>query len=156
NGEQFVKKKLESILALDYPADLREILLISDGSTDATDALVESFRDRGVRLLRVPKAGKASALNAGLSQAKGAILFFTDIRQELDPQALKHLVANFADPSVGAVTGELKLLNPAKVGEQADMELYWRFELWARNQHSRIDSIFSVTGCIYALRRSLA
>ena len=156
NGEEFIQKKLESILALDYPADMREILVISDGSTDGTQSIVESFADRGVRLLTVPRGGKASALNAGLAQAKGDILFFTDVRQALDRHALSHLVANFADPSVGAVTGELKLLNPARAGEQADMELYWKFELWARLQHSRIDSIFSVTGCIYALRRSLA
>ena len=156
NGEEFIQKKLESILALDYPADMREILVISDGSTDGTQSIVESFADRGVRLLNVPRGGKASALNAGLAQAKGDILFFTDVRQALDRHALSHLVANFADPSVGAVTGELKLLNPARAGEQADMELYWKFELWARLQHSRIDSIFSVTGCIYALRRSLA
>jgi biofilm PGA synthesis N-glycosyltransferase PgaC len=156
NGEEFIGKKLESLLALDYPAELRTILVISDGSTDATDAITETFAGRGVRLLRVPRAGKASALNAGLAEATGDIIFFTDVRQALDQHALSHLVANFADPTVGAVTGELQILNPAKVGEQADMELYWRLELWARGRHSRIDSIFSVTGCIYALRRSLA
>jgi cellulose synthase/poly-beta-1,6-N-acetylglucosamine synthase-like glycosyltransferase len=156
NGEEFIARKLDSLLALDYPAELREILVISDGSTDTTDAIAESFAERGVRLLRVPRGGKASALNAGLAQASGEIIFFTDVRQALDVHALSHLAANFADPSVGAVTGELRLLNPARVGEQADMELYWRLELWARDRHSRIDSIFSTTGCIYALRRSLA
>jgi cellulose synthase/poly-beta-1,6-N-acetylglucosamine synthase-like glycosyltransferase len=156
NGEEFIKRKLESLLALDYPADLCEILVISDGSTDGTDAIAESFAHRGVELVRVPHGGKASALNAGLAQATRDIIFFTDVRQSLDPKALSHLVANFADPSVGAVTGELRLLNPAGVGEQADMELYWRLELWARDRHSRIDSIFSTTGCIYALRRTLA
>ncbi len=156
NGEAFIGKKLESLLALDYPANLREILVISDGSTDATDVIAEAFADRGVRLLRVPRGGKASALNAGLSQATGEIIFFTDVRQVLDKHALSHLVANFADPTVGAVTGELRFLSSVKVGEQADMELYWRLELWARDRHSRIDSIFSTTGCIYALRRKLA
>ncbi|MGO9231083.1 MAG: glycosyltransferase family 2 protein [Bryobacteraceae bacterium] len=156
NGEEFLRRKLESLLALDYPAQLREILLISDGSTDATESVAASFADRGVRLLRVPRGGKAAALNAGLAQASGDILFFTDVRQVLDPHALSHLAANFADPTIGGVTGELRLLNPARAGEQADMELYWRFELWARSHHSRIDSIFSATGCIYALRRSLA
>jgi cellulose synthase/poly-beta-1,6-N-acetylglucosamine synthase-like glycosyltransferase len=156
NGEQFIGRKLESLLALDYPTRLREILVISDGSTDATEAIAATFADRGVRLLRVPRGGKASALNAGLAQATGEILFFTDVRQALDPKTLAHLTANFADPTIGAVTGELRLLNPAKFGEQADMELYWRLELWARALHSRIDSIFSVTGCVYALRRSLA
>ena len=156
NGEEFLRRKLESLLALDYPAHLREILVISDGSTDATEAIAISFANRGVRLLCVPRGGKAAALNAGLAQASGDILFFTDVRQMLDAHALSHLAANFADPTVGAVTGELRLLNPAEVGEQADMELYWRFEIWTRSHHSRIDSIFSTTGCIYALRRSLA
>jgi len=156
NGEEFLGRKLESLLALDYPPQLREILVVSDGSTDGTNAIAESFAPCGVRLLRVPRGGKAAALNAGLAQATGDLLFFTDVRQTLDPHALSHLAANFADPSVGAVTGELRLLDSAAAGEQADMELYWRFELWARSRHSRIDSIFSATGCIYALRRSLA
>jgi cellulose synthase/poly-beta-1,6-N-acetylglucosamine synthase-like glycosyltransferase len=156
NGAEFLQPKLESLLALDYPAHLREILVISDGSTDSTETIANSFANRGVRLLCVPRGGKAAALNAGLAQASGDILFFTDVRQTLDPHALSHLAANFADPTVGAVTGELRLLNPPEVGEQADMELYWRFELWTRSHHSRIDSIFSTTGCIYALRRSLA
>ena len=156
NGEQFIAKKLESLLRLDYPEDLREILVISNGSTDATETIVQTFASRGVRLLLCPQGGKASAINTGLAEASGEILFFTDVRQAIDVHALSHLAANFADPSVGAVTGELRLLNPANVGEQADMELYWRLELWARDRHSRIDSIFSTTGCIYALRRKLA
>jgi cellulose synthase/poly-beta-1,6-N-acetylglucosamine synthase-like glycosyltransferase len=65
-------------------------------------------------------------------------------------------VANFADPTVGAVSGELRLIRPERTGEQADMELYWRYELWARNRHSQIDSVYNTTGCIYAIRRSLA
>lgn len=156
NGEEFMRKKLESLLALNYPAELREILVISDGSTDRTEAITESFAGRGVRLIRIPRSGKASALNAGLNQASGDIVFFTDVRQLLEQQALSHLAANFADPTVGAVTGELRLLNSDATGEQADMELYWRLELWARDRHSRIDSIFSTTGCIYAMRRNLA
>jgi cellulose synthase/poly-beta-1,6-N-acetylglucosamine synthase-like glycosyltransferase len=156
NGEEYLRKKLESLLALDYPAALREILVVSDGSSDRTEEIAESFRERGVGLIRIPRGGKASALNAGLSQASGEIVFFTDVRQALDRQALSELAANFADPTVGAVTGELRVLNSAATGEQADMELYWRLELWARDRHSRIDSIFSTTGCIYALRRALA
>jgi poly-beta-1,6-N-acetyl-D-glucosamine synthase len=156
NGEQFIRQKLESLLGLRYPAQLLQILVVSDGATDGTDAIVESFSDRGVRLIRVPRAGKPAALNAALHQATGEILFFTDVRQALDPDALSHLVANFADPSVGAVTGELQMLDPARHGQQADIELYWRYELWARRRHSQIDSLFNTTGCIYALRRSLA
>jgi cellulose synthase/poly-beta-1,6-N-acetylglucosamine synthase-like glycosyltransferase len=156
NGEQFIRHKLESLLGLRYPPGLLQILVVSDGSTDRTEAIVESFADRNVQLMRVPRGGKAAALNAALRIAAGEILFFTDVRQALDPDALSHLVANFADPSVGAVTGELQLLDPARAGQQADLELYWRYELWARLRHSRIDSVFNTTGCIYALRRSLA
>jgi len=156
NGEQFVRRKLETLLALHYPRELLQILVVSDGSTDGTEAIVGEFADRDVQLLRVPRGGKAAALNAALPHATGEIFFFTDVRQALDPDALTHLVANFADPSVGAVTGELRLLDPARAGEQADLELYWRYELWARRRHSRIDSILVTTGCIYAIRRAVA
>jgi cellulose synthase/poly-beta-1,6-N-acetylglucosamine synthase-like glycosyltransferase len=105
NGEQFLRRKLESLLALDYPQDLLEILVISDGATDATMSIAEEFADRRVRLLRKSRGGKAAALNLGLKHASGDILFFTDVRQPLDPAALRHLVANFADPSVGVVSG---------------------------------------------------
>ncbi len=90
-----------------------------------------------------------------LHRATGELLFFTDVRQPLDPMALRHLVANFADPTVGAVTGEMRLLK-GESGEQADMDLYWRYEIWARTRQSAIDSIFNTTGCIYAMRRNLA
>jgi cellulose synthase/poly-beta-1,6-N-acetylglucosamine synthase-like glycosyltransferase len=154
NGGAFLRAKLDSLLALDYPKRKMDILVVSDGSTDDTDAIATSFADRGVRLLRAPKGGKAAALNFGLPNATGEIIFFTDVRQILGKQALRHLAANFADPTVGAVTGELRMLNPAG-GEQADMDLYWRYELWARRQHSQIDSLFNTTGCIYTQRRSL-
>jgi len=156
NGADFLRKKLDCLLALNYPRDLTQILVVSDGSTDATDEIARSQIDRGVELIRIDRGGKAAALNAGLRQATGEILFFTDVRQWLDPQSLAQLVANFADPAVGAVTGELRIQDPGHTGEQADMELYWRYELWTRRRHSQIDSIFSVTGCIYAMRRSLA
>jgi biofilm PGA synthesis N-glycosyltransferase PgaC len=155
NGADFIERKLASIAALDYPRDLVDILVISDGSTDRTDELVRAKSDPRVTLVRVPHGGKAAALNAGLARATGDILFFTDVRQPLDPHAIAHLAANFADPSVGAVTGELRYLNPQR-GEQADLDLYWRYELWARRQHSAIDSTLNTTGCLYAMRRSLA
>lgn len=156
NGECFIHQKLECLLALDYPRELLDILVISDGSTDGTDAVVESFAKRGVRLLRVPHGGKAAALNRALTVVSAEVLFFTDVRQVLPPDALAHLVANLADPTVGAVTGEPRFLRPDCTGEQADMELYWRYELWARRRHSHILSACNTTGWVYAMRRSLA
>jgi cellulose synthase/poly-beta-1,6-N-acetylglucosamine synthase-like glycosyltransferase len=155
NGESMVRRKLEVLLALDYPRHLVEIIVISDGSTDGTENIVREFESAGVKLLTRPRGGKAAALNRGLEAAAGEILFFTDVRQPLEPRCLRHLTANFADSSVGAATGELRLL-PGEHGEQADMDLYWRYEVWARKRHSEIDSLFNTTGCIYAMRRSLA
>jgi len=155
NGASYVRAKMESILALDYPSGQLEIVVVSDGSEDETESIVREFSSRGVQLLVVPHGGKALGLNHALTRASGEILFFTDVRQPLDRMALRHLAANFADPAVGAVTGELQLLR-GEHGEHADMDLYWRYELWARRRHSSIDSIFNTTGCIYAMRRHLA
>ena len=155
NGERFIQK-LENLLLLNYPAELMEFVVVSDASTDETDRIVESFADRGVRLLRNSQSGKPAALNRAMQQASGEILFFTDVRQLIHPDALAHLVANFADPTVGAVTGQPSFLNSAHVGEEADMRLYWRWEPWVRRRHSEIDSALNTTGWIYALRRALA
>ena len=155
NGAAHIRAKLETLLALDYPKQFLQIIVVSDGSTDETESIVRSYADRGVELLLAPHNGKAAALNLAFERASGDILFFTDVRQALDPMALRHLVANFADPTVGAVTGEMRL-RKAEAGEQADMDLYWRYELWARDRQTRIDSIFNTTGCIYAMRRKLA
>jgi cellulose synthase/poly-beta-1,6-N-acetylglucosamine synthase-like glycosyltransferase len=155
NGASHIRAKLGTILALDYPRQQLEIIVVSDGSVDETESVVREFASRGVELLVIPHGGKAAGLNHALARASGEILFFTDVRQPLDRMALRHLAANFADQTVGAVTGELQLTRGAR-GEQADMDLYWRYELWARGRHSGIDSIFNTTGCIYAMRRQLA
>jgi cellulose synthase/poly-beta-1,6-N-acetylglucosamine synthase-like glycosyltransferase len=155
NGAAHIRSKIETILALDYPQGLMETIVVSDGSWDETEALVREYSSRGVHLFVAPHGGKAAALNRALERASGEILFFTDVRQPLERTALRHLVANFADPAVGAVTGELRLVK-GDGGEQADLDLYWRYELWARQRHSNIDSMFNTTGCIYAMRRDLA
>lgn len=155
NGGRFLRAKLQSLLALHYPRERVEILVVSDRSTDETEAIAREFAADGVKLMRSPSAGKAAALNAAMPLASGEILFLTDVRQPIEQDALGHLISNFADPTIGAVTGEMRLLPPEQ-GEQADMDLYWRYEVWARKQHSTIDSIFNATGCIYAIRRSLA
>jgi len=155
NGGAQIRAKLDTLIALDYPKDRLEIIIVSDGSTDQTESIAKEYESRGVQLIAAPHRGKATALNLAFQKATGELLFFTDVRQPLDPMALRHLAANFADPTVGAVTGELRLLK-GEAGEQADMDLYWRYEVWARQKQSRIDSIFNTTGCLYAMRRALA
>ncbi|HUQ94612.1 MAG TPA: glycosyltransferase [Bryobacteraceae bacterium] len=153
NGDRYLRAKLDSIFALDYPRELLEVIVVSDGSTDATDSIAAGYP--GVQLRRVPKGGKCRALNAGVAQAHGEILFFTDVRQMLDPACLKNLIACFHDPEVGVASGELRIRLGATQGAQ-DVGLYWRFETWIRDRLSEVDSLFGATGAIYTMRRELA
>jgi len=154
NGAPYLRRKLESVLAQDYPQDLLEILVVSDGSTDATESIAGSFSSRGVRLLRQPPRGKPAALNAALQVASGEIVVFTDVRQPLAPDSLRRLAACFADSEVGAVSGELRILGSDGSAEAA-IGAYWRFESWIRRSLSQIDSMLGATGPFYAIRRWL-
>ncbi len=155
NGEAWIKQKLESILALDYPKELLQIIVVSDGSTDGTEQAARAFAPQGVELISMPQSGKATALNEGMRRARGEILFFTDVRQKLASEALRNLVACFADPRVGVASGELIILRGGTL-EEANVGLYWRYEKWIRKCQSRLDSVVGATGCIYAMRAALA
>lgn len=156
NGERWIAAKLQSIQALDYPAELLEILVVSDGCTDGTRGIVQGFAcSSKLACLDLPRGGKAVALNAALARATGEILFFTDVRQQLDPASLGNLVACFADPEVGVASGELVIRDGTGI-EEASVGLYWKYEKWIRKQLSRLDSVPGATGCIYAMRRELA
>ena len=155
NGERWIRDKLESILDLDYPPGRVRILVVSDGSTDGTEAIVEAFGERGVELVRIPRGGKAAALNAALARASGEILFFTDVRQRLSRSSLRELVACFGDATVGAASGELTICE-GESQEETNVGLYWKYETWIRKRLSRLDSVLGATGCIYAMRRELA
>lgn len=155
NGERWIRRKLETILGLEYPPQLLETIVVSDGSTDGTTDIVRSYSERGVRLLELPPNGKAVALNAAMAEARGDILFFTDVRQRLEPNSMRELAACFADPEIGVVSGELIILEGESL-EEANVGLYWRYEKWIRKCLSQIDSIHGATGCIYAMRRNLA
>ena len=106
NGARWLGAKLDSLLALDYPRELVEILVVDDGSTDATATIAREYEGRGVRLLSQPKSGKAAALNAALAEARGEILLFTDVRQPLERGALRSLLVCLGDERVGVVSGE--------------------------------------------------
>ena len=155
NGAHFVRKKLRSLLEQNYPRELMEILVLSDGSTDGTDAIVREFEDDGVQLIRLPHGGKPAALNVGFARARNEILVLTDVRQTLDRQCVRGLVGCFDDPQVGVVSGELAIRS-GDTREEGDIGAYWRFESWMRRQLARVDSMFGATGPIYAIRRRLA
>ena len=154
NGGRFLRRKLESILKLDYPPELIEVLVVSDGSVDDTNDIARQFSDYGVQLLSIPRLGKPGALNAAVPRVGGEILVLTDVRQELTPESIRWLVAPFADPAVGVVSGEL-ILRDGTTPDEADVGIYWKYESWIRKNLSLLDSMLGATGPFYAIRRSL-
>ena len=157
NGVQFLAAKLNSVLASDYPTAKLDLLVLSDASSDGTDVEAEEYARRfpdRVRFRRLPRGGKASALSAALIEVNADVLLFTDVRQRLHPSCVRHLAETLHDPSVGVVSGNLKILSGESTGE-ANVGLYWRYESWIRSNLSRTDSLMGATGPIYAMRRTL-
>ncbi|MEO6922397.1 MAG: glycosyltransferase family 2 protein, partial [Bryocella sp.] len=155
NEESRLPAKLENLKALRYPTEQMEIIIVSDGSTDRTAAVLNEYRDFVVPLILPQRNGKANALNQAALAARGEILVFLDVRQTVDQNALLELCSCFADASVGAVSGELILTAP--VGQQGGegVGIYWKIEKMIRKLESRTGSVVGATGAIYAIRRSL-
>jgi glycosyltransferase involved in cell wall biosynthesis len=154
NEAQILPQKVASILNQDYPPDRVEVLVASDGSTDDS-ALVVAGDDR-VRFLDYPRGGKAATLNRAAGEAQNEIIIFTDANAILAPGALQAIAANFADPEVGGVSANEQrdpsvTASPAGLGER----LYWEYDKWVKQAESRIGSIVSASGSLYAIRREL-
>ncbi|MCU0638794.1 MAG: glycosyltransferase family 2 protein [Candidatus Krumholzibacteria bacterium] len=162
NEERNIARRIENLFNQDYPGDRMEIIIISDGSTDATDSIVASLvegRGRAAPALRhialEGNRGKPGALNAGVAAAAGEYIVFADARQQFEPDAISRLLENFGDPDVGAVSGELVFHEDSETAIRTDMGLYWNLEKWIRKAESRIHSTAGATGAIYAARKEL-
>jgi cellulose synthase/poly-beta-1,6-N-acetylglucosamine synthase-like glycosyltransferase len=161
NGAHLLPAKLEHLLTLD-PHLIREVIVVSDGSTDNTASILKESVHAGAggRLRSIildRQSGKASALNHGTAAASADILLFVDIRPRIAPGALDSLLANFADPQVGCVAGELLLSTDGHDATTSAVSgLYWRYEQWIRNSEAAYDSPTGVYGGFYAIRRALA
>ncbi|MGA7928929.1 MAG: glycosyltransferase family 2 protein [Candidatus Sulfotelmatobacter sp.] len=155
--EGTLPRKLSNLAALDYPPDRLEFVVVSDGSSDRTaQILSEAARDERFHILVSPEPkGKACGLNEALAVAKGEIAVFVDVRQQVEDDALRLLLENFADPTVGCVSGELMLGDPALGEAEKRMGIYWRMEKKVRMLESASDSVVGATGALYAARRSL-
>ena len=155
NEQRNLPGKLISLRALDYRKDRLEIIVVSDGSTDGTEALLSSAGEHIRSVLLKQSVGKAEALNRGVAQATGEILVFLDARQTLEPEAVTELVSCFAAPEVGAVSGELHLETAEGLPSPDGLGIYWKLEKFTRKLESATGSVVGVTGAIYAMRREL-
>ncbi|MBA2741059.1 MAG: glycosyltransferase family 2 protein [Actinobacteria bacterium] len=151
--EGVIGRRVENLLALDYPNERLEIVVASDGSTDRTNEIVESLAADApnVRLLRCERAGKATAQNAAVAGSDAEVVAFSDANSRWEADALRKLVRSFGDPEVGYVCGQLRLESTRGAAQEG---LYWRYELWQRESESAIGSITAGNGAIYGVRRS--
>jgi len=153
NEKDNIRQKLVNCLSLDYPRERLHIIVSLDGSTDGTDILAIEASTRGIHVMYSPQhSGKASAINRAVRKARGSVLVFVDARQTLQRNVIRELVANFSDPTVGAVSGELVLTDGA-LESRSSVGLYWKYEKFMRLCESRIHSVAGATGAIYAVRR---
>jgi biofilm PGA synthesis N-glycosyltransferase PgaC len=155
NEEVNLPSKLENLNLLAYPHDRLQIIVVSDGSTDRTADILREHAAHIVPVILDKSSGKALALNQAVEYATGEVLVFLDVRQVVDLDAVAKLASCFADPEVGAVSGEL-LLETASGGSSSDaLGIYWKIEKAVRKLESASGSVVGVTGAIYAIRREL-
>ena len=155
NEEANLPAKLENLRLLNYPRERIQIVIVSDGSTDRTASILREHASAVVPVILDESSGKARALNEAIKRATGEVLVFQDARQFVEPDAVSELVSCFADPAVGAVSGEL-LLEPNATAPSSDaLGIYWKIEKVVRKLESASGSVVGVTGAIYAIRREL-
>lgn len=156
NEAASIAGRLDNLLRQDYPPERLEIVVASDGSTDGTEAILRAYEGRGVRMLALPRSGKAAALEAAVAASSGEVLVFTDANSQFAPDAIRRLLRPLADPSVGGVAGDQRYrrgsaADAAGAGEAG----YWSFDRLLKDYESRAGSTISATGAIYAIRREL-
>jgi cellulose synthase/poly-beta-1,6-N-acetylglucosamine synthase-like glycosyltransferase len=155
NEETNLPIKLENIRLLDYPKNLLQTVIVSDGSTDRTAEILRLQASHILPVILNDSHGKASALNEAVKHATGEVLVFLDTRQTIDPNTISELVSCFADPTVGAVSGELLLETTPGISSESALGIYWKIEKIVRKLESASGSVVGVTGAIYAIRREL-
>ena len=161
NEEAVIARKLENLLTLDYPQEKLDIVVVSDGSSDRTPSILAGYAgdsEVGIRvriLMKPVSQGKAAGLNDAFKLATGDVLLFTDARQQIESGALRLLIENFADPDVGAASGELMLGDPIGGETGKGIGLYWRVEKKIRELESASGSVAGATGALYCVRRKL-
>jgi cellulose synthase/poly-beta-1,6-N-acetylglucosamine synthase-like glycosyltransferase len=156
NEERSIRNTIETLLSLEYPAERRQILIVSDASTDRTDEIVREYRDRGVELLSLPRrSGKSAAENAAVPHLRGEIIVNTDATIRILPESLKALIRVFVDPTIGVASGrDVSVGDLGREGNQAESG-YVGYEMQIRELETRLGGIVGASGCFYAIRRTL-
>lgn len=156
NEAKTIEARIKNLIEADYPPSLLEIIIVSDGSTDQTAELARCLASDRVLVIEYPaRRGKAAALNLGVASAQGEVILFGDARQTFEPDAVRKLVANFADERVGAVSGAYLLNKGANASVGESVGFYWKYEEWIRKNEGRLNSVVGAAGAIYAIRRKL-
>lgn len=162
NEESRIKKRILNLADQDYPSDLLEIIVVSDGSIDGTELELDDLKIsspellKNLKVLRLARSsGKASALNLGLRIAKGEVIVFADVRQTFAKNAVSELVANFSDENIGGVSGELLFIDENSSTVKHEMGVYWNYEKFIRKAESGTGSVIGATGAIYAIRQNI-
>jgi cellulose synthase/poly-beta-1,6-N-acetylglucosamine synthase-like glycosyltransferase len=154
NEEKCIRAKLDNLAELNYPRELVEVVVASDGSSDSTEAIASSYGGLPVRVLRVEgRQGKTACQNAAASSARGEVLIFTDATTRLDADAARRLVENLADAEVGCVAGRLAYVTDTENLTGSGGRAYWDYEVRLRAGESLLGSLVGVSGCLYAVRR---
>ncbi len=156
NEEAAIAEKIKQTLALEYPKDKLEVLVLSDCSTDRTDEIVKSYPDSRVRLVRMAeRRGKTSAQNFGIREAQGEVVVFSDATAIYHPRALAYLATNYQDPKVGAVSGRYKYFDPEDQSPTGlGSSAFWNYENMIKMMQSKIRTITGCCGCIYSVRKA--
>ena len=154
NEEKRIREKLENTLALDYPRELRQVIVASDGSTDATNDIVREYAEHGIELLALPeRRGKEQAQKEAVGKATGEVIVFSDTSTRIEPQGLQAIIAGFADPAVGCVSSVDRVLG--QDGQPCGEGFYVRYEMWLRSLESRVNSLVGMSGSFFAARREI-
>ena len=156
NEEKEIGATITGLLDLDYPADRREIIVVSDASTDGTDEIVRSFADQGVRLIRMERrSGKTAAENMASVFLTGEIVVNTDASIRIARHSLKPLIATFADPTIGVASGrDISIARGTTNGNPGESR-YVGYEMFVRDLETRAGGIIGASGCLYAIRAHL-
>lgn len=156
NEEGIIEKRIENLLELDYPKDKLEVVIASDGSTDGTDAIVNKYSDRGIKLFRIEgRVGKVNVINKVVPGLNGEIIVLSDANTFYKKDAVSKLARNFEDNRTGCVCGELKFYGGNK-NEVGNLEgIYWRYEQFLKRMEGARGSLLGANGGIYAIHKNL-